>query len=276
MRKIDFETVASSVSTLINSTLRSVECETVDLLKSARQNETNPQAVWALDSIIDNAQIAKRDNCFACQDCGLALIFVEIGYSLKLDFNISSAINEGVRRGYADARKSVAHPLNRLNTGDNTPAIIYTDFVDGDGLEISYLAKGAGSENMSKVYMLTPSKGEDGIVSAVLDCVTSAGANPCPPIVIGVGVGGTMDYASVLSKKALLRTTGRPSKDETVAKLENRILTAVNETGIGAQGLGGNTTALAVAVETFPTHIGMLPVAVTIGCHSVRHGSIKF
>ena len=276
MRKIDFETVASSVGALINSTLRSVECETVDLLKSARQNETNPQAVWALDSIIDNAQIAKRDNCFACQDCGLALIFVEIGYSIKLDFNLSSAINEGVRRGYADARKSVAHPLNRLNTGDNTPAIIYTDFVDGDGLEISYLAKGAGSENMSKVYMLTPSKGEDGIVSAVLDCVTSAGANPCPPIVIGVGVGGTMDYASVLSKKALLRTTGRPSKDETVAKLENRILTAVNETGIGAQGLGGNTTALAVAVETFPTHIGMLPVAVTIGCHSVRHGSIKF
>ncbi|MBR2988612.1 MAG: fumarate hydratase [Clostridia bacterium] len=276
MRKIDFDTVATKLGELIENTLRSVEDETVSLLKKARASETNETAVWAIDSIIKNAEIASNERCFACQDCGLAIIFVQIGYSLKLDFNLTDAINEGVRRGYRDARKSVAHPLNRTNTGDNTPAIIYTDFIEGNSLKISYLAKGAGSENMSKVYMLTPSKGEDGIVNSVLDCVVSAGANPCPPIVIGVGIGGTMDYASVLSKKALLRPTGKASPDQTVAKLERRILDKVNETGIGAQGLGGKTTALAVAVETFPTHIGMLPVAVTVGCHSVRHGSIEF
>ena len=252
MKQIDFNTVADALGNLINSTLRSVESETVALIEKARADEDNPSAVWALDSIISNAEIAKRDNCFACQDCGLAVIFVKLGYSLSLGFNLTDAINEGVRRGYRDARKSVAHPLNRLNTGDNTPAIIYTDIVDGDGLEISYLAKGAGSENMSKVYMLTPSKGEDGIVNAVLDCVVSAGANPCPPILIGVGVGGTMDYASVLSKKALLRRAGEPSRDSEVARIEKRILDAVNKTGIGAQGLGGKTTALAVMVETCP------------------------
>ena len=276
MKKIDFDTVVNAVSSLINSCLRTVESETVALLKKAKENETNPPAVWALESIIANAEIAEKNLCFACQDCGLALIFVKLGYALSLDFNLNDAINEGVRLGYADARKSVAHPLSRLNTGDNTPAIIYTDMVDNEELEITYLAKGAGSENMSKVYMLTPSKGEQGIVDAVVDCVVRAGANPCPPIVIGVGVGGSMDYASVLSKKALLRNTGKPSNDTATADLEKRILTAVNETGVGAQGLGGKTTALAVAVETYPTHIGMLPVAITIGCHSVRHGSIKF
>ncbi len=274
MKEFGFEYIASSLASLIDETLRSVEEETVNLLHSALEREDSEPCRWALESIIENADITKRENCFACQDCGLALVFVSLGRDAKLTCSLEDAINEGVRRGYRDARKSCAHPLTRLNTGDNTPAIIYTDIVEGEYLEISYLAKGAGSENMSKVYMLTPSKGENGIIDSVVDCVKSAGANPCPPLVIGVGVGGTMDKASVLSKRALLRKTGKPSEDETVAQLERKILTKVNETGVGAQGLGGKTTALSVAVETFPTHIGMLPVAVTIQCHSVRHGKI--
>ncbi len=275
MKEYSFEQIANSLCSLIKEKLTSVEPQTLSLLRSALEGETNENAKWALETIINNAEIAKEQNCFACQDCGLSLIFVSLGREAKLTCSLEEAINEGVRRGYSLARKSCAHPLTRLNTGDNTPAIIYTDITEGDGLEISYLAKGAGSENCSKTYMLTPSKGEDGIVSAVLDCVMQAGANPCPPIVLGVGIGGTLDKASVLSKIALLRQTGTASEDEQTANLEKRILSSVNALGIGAQGLGGKTTCLAVAVETFPTHIGMLPVAVTVQCHSVRHGKIS-
>ncbi len=274
MKEISFENIADSLASLINGSLRSVERETITLLRRALAREDSEPCRWALESIIKNAEIANENNCFACQDCGLALVFVSLGREAKLTCSLDEAINEGVRRGYRDARKSCAHPLTRKNTGDNTPAIIYTDIVEGENLEISFLAKGAGSENSSKVYMLTPSKGERGIVDCVVDCVKTAGANPCPPLVIGVGVGGTMDKASVLSKRALLRPTGRANADEEVAKLEKIILDEVNDIGIGAQGLGGKTTALAVAIETFPTHIGMLPVAVTVQCHSVRHGKI--
>lgn len=274
MKEYGFEQIATALSTLIDQKLRAVEPQTMDLLRSALLREDNDYAKWAIDTIVKNGEKAKEQNCYACQDCGVAIIFAFLGRDAKLTCSLECAINEGVRRGYKDARKSVACPLTRLNTGDNTPAVIYTEIVEGDGLTLSYLAKGAGSENMSQVYMLTPSKGEDGVVKAVVDCVTTAGANPCPPLVLGVGIGGTMDKACVLSKKALLRETGTPSKDERVAFLERRILDAVNETGIGAQGLGGKTTALAVHIETFPTHIGMLPVAVTVQCHSVRHGSV--
>ena len=274
MKNYSFEQIASALGNLIDEKLRCVEPETVNLLRKAREKEENEQAKWALDTILENASISSSQSCFACQDCGLALVFVSIGRDARLNCDLTEAINEGVRRGYRSARKSCAHPLTRLNTGDNTPAVIYTEIVTGENLEISFLAKGAGSENTSAVYMLTPSKGEDGIVSAVVDCVKKAGANPCPPIVLGVGVGGTMDKACVLSKKALIRKTGEPSSDERVKKLEQRILGEVNALKIGAQGLGGNTTCLAVMMETFPTHIGMLPVAVTIQCHSVRHGKI--
>ena len=274
MKEITFENIASTLATLVDKTLRSVEDSTVALMQKALEVEDGENSRWALSSIIKNAEIAKRDNCFACQDCGLALVFVALGREVKLTCSLEEAINEGIRRGYKDARKSCAHPLTRKNTNDNTPAIIYTDIVEGDTIEISYLAKGAGSENMSKVYMLTPSKGREGIIESIVDCVKEAGANPCPPIIIGVGIGGTMDKAALLSKRALLRETGKNSIDPIVAALENDILQRVNQTGIGAQGLGGRTTALAVMVETFPTHIGMLPVAVTIQCHSVRHGKI--
>ena len=275
MKEYGRELIASALGKLIDEKLKSVETATVDLIKNALSVETDENARWALDTIIKNAEVANEQKCFACQDCGVAIVFAKVGRNAVLTCDLEDAINEGVRRGYAEARKSVAHPLSRLNTLDNTPAVIYTQIVEGDGVELSYLAKGAGSENMSAVYMLTPSKSEDGIVDAVVDCVVKAGANPCPPLVLGVGIGGTMDKACVLSKEALLRKTGEPSADEQTALLEKRILTAVNETGIGAQGLGGKTTALAVHIETYPTHIGMLPVAVTVQCHSVRHGSVK-
>lgn len=274
MKVYRFEQIAEALNGLIHEKLRTVEPETVELLRAALARESSPSARWALEAIIENALIAKKDACFACQDCGLALIFVKLGRDARLECNLEDAVNEGVRRGYHDARKSCSHPLTRLNTGDNSPAVIYTELTEGDGLELSYLAKGAGSENMSAVYMLTPSKGEDGIVAACVDCVKKAGANPCPPVILGVGIGGTMDKAAVLSKKALLRSTGTPSQDERVRALEERILREVNALGIGAQGLGGDTTALAVAIEAYPTHIGMLPVAVTVQCHSVRHGKL--
>lgn len=275
MKNLTFEQIADALSKLIREKLCSVEPQTVELLRQSAAKETGDEAKWALNAIIENAEIARKNRCFACQDCGLALVFVTLGNEVKLDFDLNDAINEGVRRGYRDARKSAAHPLTRLNTGDNTPAVIHTELTSGNGLTIEWLAKGAGSENMSAVYMLTPSKGEEGIINSVVDCVSKAGANPCPPIILGVGVGGTMDKAAVLSKRALLRTTGESSPDERTAKLEREILERVNDLNIGAQGLGGDTTCLAVHMETFPTHIGMLPVAVTVQCHSVRHGKIE-
>ena len=267
--------ISTALASLIDEKLRSVEPSATALIRSALSREENPLAKWALSLVSLNAETAQKERCYACQDCGIAIVFAKVGRLATLECDLTEAINEGVRQGYRDARKSVACPLSRKNTEDNTPAVIYTEIVEGDGLELSFLAKGAGSENMSAVYMLTPSKGEDGIVDAVVDCVKKAGANPCPPIILGVGIGGTMDKAAILSKTALLRETGEPSPDERIAELEKRILSAVNETGIGAQGLGGSTTALAVHIESFPTHIGMLPVAITVQCHSVRHGTVK-
>ncbi len=266
--------ISNALSALIDETLKKIEPATLKLINAALEKENGELAKWALGAIASNACVAEKEKCYACQDCGVAIVFAKVGRLANLECDLTEAINDGVKKGYRDARKSVACPLSRKNTQDNTPAVIYTEIVEGDKIELSFLAKGAGSENMSAVYMLTPSKGEDGIINSVVDCVKRAGANPCPPIILGVGIGGTMDKAAQLSKVALLRETGTPNNDEAVAELEKKILTAVNETGIGAQGLGGNTTALAVHIETYPTHIGMLPVAVTVQCHAVRHGTI--
>lgn len=260
----------------IDASLKRVDCRVVDLLRTARAEETNRRAVWALDQILENDEIAERTDSYPCQDTGVAMLFVTVGTDARFDGDLAAALEEGVRRGYAQARKSIAHPLTRINTQDNTPAVIYYDAVSGDGLKVTFLAKGAGSENMGGVRMLTPSKGRQGIIDAVVNIVGEAGANPCPPILLGVGIGGTMDKACVLSKRALLRPCGEPHPDPLVASLEADILSAVNALGIGAQGLGGNHTALACAAEIFPTHIGMLPVAVTVQCHSVRHTEIDF
>ena len=260
----------------IDSALKRVDCRVVSLLKKARAEESNRRAVWALDQIIENDGIAERTDSYPCQDTGVAMLFVTVGTDARFDGDLAAALEEGVRRGYKEARKSIADPLTRINTRDNTPAVVYYDVVGGDCLKVAFLAKGAGSENMGGVRMLTPSKGRQGIIDAVVNIVSEAGANPCPPILLGIGIGGTMDKACVLSKRALLRPCGQPHSDPLVASLESDILSAVNALGIGAQGLGGSHTALACAAEVFPTHIGMLPVAVTIQCHSVRHTEIDF
>ena len=268
--------ITEKLAAAIDGALKNVDAGVLAALKKAQADETNERAQWALAQIVENDEIAAQTDCYPCQDTGVAMLFVTAGQDARFDGSLADALQEGVRRGYKDARKSIAHPLTRLNTGDNTPAVIYYDTRGGDGLEISFLAKGAGSENMGGIRMLTPSKGRQGIVAAVTDIVREAGANPCPPLLLGVGVGGTMDYAALLSKKALLRACGQPSADADVAALEGEILAAVNALKIGAQGLGGKHTALSCAVETAFTHIGMLPVAVTVQCHSVRHCKLTF
>ncbi|OGW39340.1 MAG: fumarate hydratase, partial [Nitrospirae bacterium GWD2_57_9] len=225
----------------------------------------------------ENARIAKEDHIPICQDTGIAIFFVEVGQDLRIKNGfLSDAINEGVRKGYREGylRMSVVDPISRRNTGDNTPAIIYTEVVPGDRLRISFMPKGAGSENMSVIRMLRPTEGVEGIREFVIECVKRAGANPCPPVVIGVGIGGDFEKAALIAKKALLRPVGSPNPKLELASLEETLLKAVNKTGIGPEGLGGKVTAMAVHLEIYPCHIASLPVAVNINCHAARHKTI--
>ena len=233
-----------------------------------------PQAKEILERIIDNYKIAEQDIKPIGQDTGLACVFVSIGQDVHVEGNLTEAVNEGVRQGYIDGylRKSVVRdPLDRVNTGDNTPAMIYYDIVPGDKIEIIVAPKGAGSENMSRIKMLKPSDGVQGVKDFILKVVEDAGPNPCPPIVVGVGVGGTFDKAAFLAKKALLRSTDERNADPFWAALEEELLQKINELGIGPQGFGGKTTALCVNIEQYPCHIASLPVAVNINCHVTRH-----
>lgn len=242
-------------------------------IRDSRENETWPPARSVLDKILENGEVAQEGVFPACQDTGIACVFVEVGQDVHIEGNLKDAINEGVRRGYAEGylRKSVvADPLYRKNTGDNTPAIVTFDVVEGDTVKITVAPKGAGSENMSRLAMLKPSDGQKGVVDFVLETVRLAGSNPCPPIVVGVGVGGSFDKAAALAKKALLRPVGEPNADGRYADLERDMLAKINKLGIGPAGMGGDTTALSVAVEYYPTHIAMLPVAVNINCHVAR------
>jgi fumarate hydratase subunit alpha len=244
-------------------------------IKDGLATETNPLATDILESMLKNAEIAKRDMVPICQDTGMAVFFLKLGQEVSITGgNLYDAINEGVRRGYESGylRKSVvADPLRRTNTGDNTPAIIHTEIVPGDTLEITIAPKGFGSENMSAVKMLKPSDGLDGVITFVTETVRKASGNPCPPIVVGVGIGGTMEKAALLSKQALLRDIRESNPDEFYAQLEADLLQKINSLDIGPQGFGGKTTALGVNIETFPTHIAGLPVAVNISCHVTRH-----
>ena len=248
-------------------------------LEHAAEHETNVLGKDLLGDIIKNAHIARERNMPICQDTGMSVFFVSVGQEVYIDGgSLTDAINEGVRRGYADGylRKSVVgDPLNRKNTGDNTPAVIYYDIVPGDKLRIDFAPKGFGSENMSALAMLKPSDGIDGVIDFVVNTVAKAGPNPCPPIVVGVGIGGTMDKAANMSKHALLRPVGSCNPNEYYAKLEHTMLERINALDIGVQGFGGNTTALGVNVEYFPTHIAGLPVAVNINCHVTRHASLE-
>ena len=227
-----------------------------------------------LERIMENYQIADNENVPICQDTGVACVFLTIGQEVHIDGNIEDAVNEGVRQGYGEGylRKSVVgDPLNRVNTGDNTPAMIYYDIVPGDKLEIMVAPKGFGSENMSQIKMLRPSDGVEGVIDFVAKVVQEAGPNPCPPIIVGVGIGGTFDKAAFLAKKALMRSAEERHPDPYYAELERKILNKINALGIGPQGFGGKTTALCVNIEKFPTHIAGLPVAVNINCHVTRH-----
>ena len=242
----------------------------------SRDEEAWPIARDILDRIIENYEIADRDCVPICQDTGMACVFLEIGQDAHVNGDLAEAVHEGVRQGYADGylRKSVvADPLRRVNTGDNTPAMIYYEIVPGDRLKITVAPKGFGSENMSRITMLRPSDGEDGVKDFVVRCAEEAGPNPCPPIVIGVGIGGTFDRAALLAKKALMRPVDVRSDDPYYAAMEAELLARVNALGIGPQGFGGKTTALAVNILACPTHIAGLPVAVNINCHVTRHQS---
>ncbi len=270
IRTIQASCIIEPLARGIEHALTHVDEAAIALLEKAEAKESQPRCRWALHQTLENDRLAAARGAYACQDCGQAVLFVSLGQDLHVAGDLKAALNAAVEKGYKTARKSVADPLTRINTGANTPAVVHFDVVPGNSMTVHYLAKGAGSENMSRVYMLTPSKGRSGIIDSVVDCVTRAGASPCPPVFLGVGVGGTMEVCALLSKRALLREIGKPNKREDVAALERDILAAVNETGIGAQGYGGDVTALAVAVECAPTHIGMLPVAVTVQCHSDR------
>lgn len=245
----------------------------------ARLSEAKAQEHWAvasdiLDRIEENYGIAEKSMAPICQDTGMACVFLEIGQEVHISGCLTEAVHEGVRLGYAEGylRKSVVRdPLDRVNTGDNTPAMIYYDIVPGDSVKITVAPKGFGSENMSQIKMLKPSDGLQGVKDFVLKVAEEAGPNPCPPIVIGVGIGGTFDKAALLAKKALMRSTDVRNDNPFYAALEQELLEKVNALGIGPQGLGGRTTALAVQIETLPTHIAGLPVAVNINCHVTRH-----
>lgn len=241
----------------------------------AREESPTGQEVFRL--LLENARIARESRIPICQDCGLTVVFVDVGQEVHLvGGDLNEAIQEGVRQGYEEGylRKSLCHPLTRKNTGDNTPAVIHTSIVAGDRVRLMVVPKGGGSENMSRVHMLRPAAGLAGIKEKVVETVREAGANPCPPIIVGVGIGGTFEQAALLAKKALLREVGSKNPDPELAALEEEFLTLVNKTGIGPAGLGGRLTALAVHINMMPCHIASLPVAVNIQCHASRHKEV--
>ena len=252
--------------------------DVMDRLVELRDKEKWPLAKETITTIIDDDNLAERDSVPMCQDTGMVICFVKLGQDVHVDGSISDAINEAVREAYTEGylRKSVVKdPINRVNTKDNTPAIIHYELVEGDVFEISFAAKGFGSENMSKQKMLKPADGLEGVKKFILESVEAAGPNPCPPIIVGVGIGGDFEKSCIMAKKSLMRDVNDYNKDPFYADLEKELLEKINELGIGPQGFGGKTTALRVFIETHPTHIAGLPVAVNIQCHAARHKVIS-
>lgn len=275
MREIHISKIIDTVKELCIEANYYLSNDVKRALCNAKENETWPLAENILDQIILNSDIAKNENMPICQDTGMACIFIDIGQDVHIVGGLlDDAINEGVRRGYEEGflRKSVVKdPINRINTKDNTPAIIYYNMVAGDKIKITVAPKGFGSENMSRIKMLKPSDGLQGVKDFIIESVKLAGPNPCPPIVIGVGIGGTFDKAAYLAKKALIRPLDKRNEDKFYSDLEEELLANINKLGIGPQGFGGKTTALGLNIETYPTHIAGLPVAVNINCHATRH-----
>jgi len=276
MRDIECHKITEAVSRLFQEACVYLPEDVLAAIKHARENEESQSAREVLDQILENAALAPEENIPLCQDTGVAVVFLELGQDVQITGgDLYSAVEEGVRLGYEKGylRKSmVKQPFSsRINTGDNTPPVIHTDIVPGDGLKITVMPKGAGSENMTRLGILLPGEGRRGVIDFVVSAVDGAGANPCPPLIVGVGIGGTSEQTLLLAKKALLREVGKPNPDAEVAGLEKEVLTRINDLGIGPMGYGGRTTALAVHIETFPAHIGSLPVAVNLQCHSARH-----
>ncbi len=276
MREIETGLVVEAVRELAISAAHDLEPDILDALLAARDRESSPLSRNVLELLIANADIASRERIPVCQDTGICTVFVSLGREVLVAGDLEEAVQEGVRRGYEEGflRKSVCDPVTRKNTGTNTPAVVHIELVAGDRMAIRFLPKGCGSENMSSLAMLPPSAGLAGVVEYVVERVHGAGSNPCPPMVVGVGVGGTFEKAAIIAKKALLRPVGEANPRAEVAALEAEILARINANGQGVHGFGGNNTALAVHLDTFPTHIASLPVAVNIQCHAHRHKEV--
>ncbi len=279
MKTVEFEDIVRRVKIACMSANFELGEDVIAAFKKTGETEESPVGKEILGQLLENSRIAKEEKIAICQDTGFAVFFVELGDEVKVSGgNLVEAINEGVRQGYQEGylRKSICHPFTRKNTGDNTPAIVHLNLVAGNQLKIVIAPKGGGSENMSRVTMLKPSDGIEGIKKFVIERVRESGANPCPPLVIGVGIGGTFEKAALIAKEALLRPVGSKNPDTELSALEEELLLKINDLGIGPQGLGGRTTALAVHVKMHPCHIASLPVAVNINCHASRHKEILF
>ena len=275
MKKIKVNDIINAVKEMCGKANYHLGQDVICGLEKAQANERSPIARNILGDLLKNASLASQKEVAMCQDTGMVVMFVNVGRQVYIeDGSLEGALQEGIRQGYKEnyLRKSVVKdPLIRVNTGDNTPGVIHYDFVEGDQLEITLAPKGFGSENMSQMKMLKPSDGVEGVKKFVLDVVEEAGPNPCPPIIVGVGIGGTIEKAALIAKKALMRPLNQPHESEHIEALEKELLDLINKTGIGPQGLGGLTTALGVHIETFPTHIAGLPIVVNLNCHASRH-----
>ncbi len=277
MRTVTANEVSRAVAALCARAACDLPPDVTACIEKARLTETWPGAERTLEILLRNAELARSEAIPACQDTGVACIFVEYGQEVFVEGDFTAAVHQGVREGYASAHlraSVVSDPLERVNTRDNTPAVIHTDVVQGDRLKITLMPKGFGSENMSRLAMLSPSDGADGVMDFVVESVRVAGPNPCPPVIVGVGIGGTFDYVAYLAKKSLLRPLGTTNACERYAAMEAELLARINALGIGPQGFGGATTALAVHIETYPTHIAGLPVAVNLCCHVSRRAEV--
>lgn len=271
MKEIQFEQIEQAIYNAINEAACSLNQFTLNKIKLARKLENNKIACGILDDIIKNDTLASKEMIPMCQDTGIVVVFAKIGYDIHFNCDLYDAINSGVSKAYNGfyLRKSVADPLSRINTKDNTPAIVHTVFTKGDMLELTIALKGAGSENMSKLKMLNPTDGYEGITNFVIETIKEAGGRPCPPLFVGIGIGGDFEKCALLAKEALMQEDN--SQNEEIKRLEETILNKINSLNIGPMGLGGNTTAFAVFIKTAPCHIASLPVAVNIQCHANRH-----
>ncbi len=276
MREVNCQQITQTVARLCQEANYFLPDDVIQSLKEAREMEKSPVGQDILGQILENADLAAREKLPLCQDCGTAVVLLDLGQEIQIVGGyLIDAVNEGVRQAYTQnylRRSMVRQPFSeRLNTKDNTPAVIHTEIVPGDQLKITLMTKGGGAENMSRLFMLEPAQGREGVIRSVLKAVEEAGSNPCPPVIVGVGIGGTAEKAMLIAKKALSRATRQPHPEAEVAALESELLDKVNALGIGPEGFGGTVTALAVHVETFPAHIASMPVAVNMQCHSARH-----